>query len=303
MSQIVVGVDESQGAAHALRWAVREGELRGWTVTAVLAWGLLDQHYAPGVDRFDPAYGGDDAHEALAKIVRRAVGGDAAAGVERRVVCDLPARALLDASDGGELLVVGARGLGGFRGLLLGSVSQHCLQHARTPVAVVREQVPIASTKPERIVVAVDGSDSSHRALQWALEEARVREAGLDLVNAWSAPFIGSYFYVPVASDLELCEKTSRQILEEAMSAAGTGAAGVPVEPISAEGAPAAVILDVAQGADLIVMGSRGRSALKGMLLGSVTNQVAHHALCPVVVVPPVPDAGADPLLVRYEEA
>ena len=75
MNQVVVGVDESDGAADALRWAVREAELHGWTVTAVMAWGFLDQHHTIVGERFDPSYGGPDALDALGTIVVTAVGG------------------------------------------------------------------------------------------------------------------------------------------------------------------------------------------------------------------------------------
>ncbi|HET7720992.1 MAG TPA: universal stress protein, partial [Acidimicrobiales bacterium] len=137
MTGIVVGVDGSEGAATALRWAVEEGRIRGWPVTAVAAWALLDQRHVEPDAPFDPDYGADDAAAALAAHVSDALGPERSALVSRRTVNDLPATALLQAAEGADLLVVGARGLGGFKGLLLGSVSQHCLHHAPCPVAVV----------------------------------------------------------------------------------------------------------------------------------------------------------------------
>ena len=124
MGQITVGVDSSATAAAALRWAVLEAKLHGWSITAVLAWGFLDQQHTIIGERFDPHYGEPAALEALDEIVAGATGDESASAIARQVVCDLAARALLGASSGSELLVVGARGLGGFRGLLLGSVSR-----------------------------------------------------------------------------------------------------------------------------------------------------------------------------------
>ena len=289
MSEIVVGVDESEGAAEALRWAAREADLRGWALTAVMAWGFLDQHHPSGGESFDPRYGEKDAADALDTIVVAALGGDRAEGVKRRVVCDLPAAALLDASRGADLLAVGARGLGGFRGLLLGSVSQHCLHHATLPVAIVRrdaERVADGVERAERVVVAVDGSTVSQRALAWAAEEARLRDAALDVVNAWRAPYLATYPMVPLPLDTGPFEEASKEILETAVSSVPTDQLPAQVERISVHGGAAEVILNVAKGADLVVMGSRGLRGLEAALLGSVTNQVTHHASCPVVVIP-----------------
>lgn len=289
MSEIVVGVDESEGAAEALRWAAREADLHGWALTAVMAWGFLDQHHPSGAEPFDPGYGEKDAAGALDTIVVAALGADRADGVERRVVCDLPAAALLDASRGASLLVVGARGLGGFRGLLVGSVSQHCLHHATSPVAVVRrdpERVADGVERTERVVVGVDGSAVSRRALTWAAEEARLRNATLQVVNAWRAPYVDAYPLGPMPIDIDAFEEASKDTIEAAVSFLDPGQVPARVERISLHGGAAEVILDVSKGADLVVMGSRGLGGLKAALLGSVTNQVTHHASCPVVVIP-----------------
>lgn len=134
---IVVGVDGSDHSERALRWAADEAGRRSTPLTVVLSWGLLDQHHADGVERFDPHYTVADAQAALDAIVVRVIG-EGATTVERKVVNDLPARALLETAEHAELLVVGARGLGGFSDLLLGSVSHRCLAHAASPTIVVR---------------------------------------------------------------------------------------------------------------------------------------------------------------------
>lgn len=108
--------------------------------------------------------------------------------IERTVVNDLPVAALLDASDGADLLVVGARGLGPVRRLLLGSVSQQCLHHATCPVAIVRDGVDQNDVRVARIVVGVDGSENARHALQWALEAGRLHKASVNVVHAWTSP-------------------------------------------------------------------------------------------------------------------
>ncbi|HEX2381768.1 MAG TPA: universal stress protein [Acidimicrobiales bacterium] len=133
---VVVGVDGSDHAAKALRWAQAEADRRATDLTAVMAWGLFDQHHIEADAAFDPNYGAADARAALEHALGAALGD--ASQVKTKVVNDLPARGLVETSRTAELLVVGARGLGGFGDLLLGSVSHRCLTHAVCPTVVVR---------------------------------------------------------------------------------------------------------------------------------------------------------------------
>jgi len=253
-----------------------------------MAWGLLDQHQAnPGM-AFDPKYGAVEARAALDALVAQAIGEEAAADVEPRPVCDLPARALLEAAAGASLLVVGARGLGGFHGLLIGSVSQHCLRHASCPVAVVHRSEGAAPTGAEagRIVVGIDGSAAARRALEWALDEARARTAALDVVYAWHLPHEARVPVATLGMEPDLLEDAARVTLDEAVDGQDTGGLSSPLNRVLAYGRPTPSILERADGADLVVVGSRGRGGFSGLLLGSVSQQVAHHATCPVVVIP-----------------
>jgi nucleotide-binding universal stress UspA family protein len=290
MAQIIVGMDESEGAASALRWALEEGEGRDWKVRAVLAWSFLDQHQLQATDSFDPDYNEEAARRTLADVVCRAVGAEAAAGVDLEVVCDLPTAVLVDRSADADLLVVGARGLGGFKSLLLGSVSDQCLRHARCPVAVVRAGVEPVRHVTERIVVGVDGSPTAQRALRWAIELARPAHATVDVVHAWQPAVLGGPL-APVVVEADAVGAAAQRTLDEAI--ASIDATGVEVGRVLSCGGAAGAILDAASDADLVVVGSRGCGGFTGMLLGSVSHQVAHHAPCPVVVVPPDGERGA----------
>ena len=216
-------------------------------------------------------------------------------------MCDLPAPGLLSASEQADLLVVGARGLGGFRGLVLGSVSQQVLHHARIPLAVVRvdgadgaaDADPTGASEAgtrERVVVGVDGSDPSMAALRWALAEGAVRKAVVQVVHAWDAPVI----YGPVSgvsgSDVGVIEGGARRMVEEMVDQAEQGGSPVDVEQTAIPGGAAASLLDAAGGADLVVVGRRGMGGFGRLLLGSVSENVARHARCPVVVVPVAPE-------------
>jgi nucleotide-binding universal stress UspA family protein len=282
---IVVGADGSKSAAAAIVWAAREAQLHNWGLIAVLAWDYLDQHHANPGAPFVPTYGEADARSALDSFVDAALVGDGV-DVERRVVCDLAARALIESSRDASLLVVGSRGRGGFRSLLLGSVSQHCLHHAPCPVAVIHsnEEDPRPTDQPERIVVGLDGSDHGRRALQWAIEEARVRQGRLEVVHAWRLPYLGTLASVTI--DVNAVEGGAQHILDSALDGSDTSGLTHPVERILVSGGAAAALLHTAEGASLIVVGSRGLGGFSGLLLGSVSYQVAHHARCPVIVVP-----------------
>jgi nucleotide-binding universal stress UspA family protein len=285
MAEIVVGVDGSVHSGAALRWAAREEEMRGDALVAVLVWDLFNQHHADGTRRFDPQYGADQADAALAAAVEAVLGAEDAARVARRLVCDLPAPGLLVAAGPADLLVVGARGHGGFRGLLLGSVSQQCLHHARGPIAVVRGAGPEGGGHA-RVVVGVDGSEPSEAALRWAVADGAARKAVVQVVHAWDAPLL----YGPVAgasgSDISAVESRARRLVDDMVDRLGDAVESVEIETTVVAGGPASSLLDAAEGADLVVVGRRGLGGFGRLLLGSVSEHVARHAACPVVVVP-----------------
>jgi nucleotide-binding universal stress UspA family protein len=285
MTGIVVGVDGSEGGTIALRFAVEEGRLRGWPVTAVLAWDYLDQPRADPSVAFDPSYGESHA-AAYCEAHLAGVLGDSAAGIEKRVVNDKAAPALLDAAADAELLVVGARGLGGFKGLLLGSVSRAVVEHAPCPVAVVHapRDGEAAATDPPRVVVGTDGSADALEAMRWAADEARARGAVLQVVHSWQQPLVGGYMDGAPQFDPMEVEGYARQLLDAAVEA--LGADDLTVDPRLVTAGSAQALIDASAGAALVVAGHRGRGRLAGFLLGSTSLRVAQHAASPVVLVP-----------------
>ena len=145
-----------------------------------------------------------------------------------------------------------------------------------------------------KIVVGVDGSPGGEAALRWAVEEAKVRGAELLIVHAYETPFylVGMGEPAPVAVEPETVEDAARAVMDEVVEPVlATGTDGVTVHKAIAEGPAAAVLREAAHDADLLVVGTRGRGGFTGLLLGSVSSQVTHHAPCPVVVVPVPHDA------------
>lgn len=136
-----------------------------------------------------------------------------------------------------------------------------------------------------RIVVGVDGSDRAGRALRWALAEARLRHADLDLVHAVSEPLplADPVIFPPIP--VEDLKAGGLKVIDQAL--AGLERDGVAIERIAAVGGAARILCESAIGADLLVVGSRGLGGFRGLLVGSVTQQVVAHSPCPVVVVVP----------------
>lgn len=144
----------------------------------------------------------------------------------------------------------------------------------------------------ERIVVGIDGSDEARPALRWAAQEARVRGATLDIVLAWNDPWNYWDGVIAAPMDWPKIEEGQRKLLDDEADSVAGEFWDVDFERVIANELPAKALLDRANDAALLVVGSRGRGGFSGLLLGSVSQQVIHHATCPVVVVPHVAESG-----------
>lgn len=278
---VVVGVDGSVGAERALAWAVEEARWRRARLEVVHAWtrglgghaatasslGLLEEASQALLDR----------QVAFARTIGPGL------EIEGVLLLEPAAVALVQLSEHSELVVVGSRGHGELASLLLGSVADACVRHARSPVAVIRER-PSDGTLP--VVVGVNGSAASTRALCWAANEARLRNARLVVVHAWTPLFVGELTSVSSTPDADAAiERAAAETLTRAADHVGAPGAGPKPEPELVRGDAADALLDAATRASLLVVGSRGRSAVAGLVLGSVSTRCVHEAPCPVVVV------------------
>ena len=190
---------------------------------------------------------------------------------------------MIAASSRAGIVVIGARGHGAVSGLLLGSVSQHVGQHASCPVVVTRER---ANPHQHRIVVGVDGSPGSDKAIDFAIEIAARKEVPLVAVHGWrdrsgATTGTGSPAWSKTIERIQ----TGERLLGDALAG---WAAKYPQVEIVREAIPvhpARLLADASEHAALVVVGSRGRGGFVGLLLGSVSQSVLHHAHCPVAVV------------------
>jgi nucleotide-binding universal stress UspA family protein len=136
----------------------------------------------------------------------------------------------------------------------------------------------------ETIVVGVDGSDCSLSALRWAVQEARLRRAKIRAVHAWSFPHVSTFHEAAHVIELPLADEAAAA-LDRAVAAAHPDGPDVEIEQVVVEGPAAAMLVEAARDASLLVVGSRGLGGFTGLLLGSVSQQCAQHAACPLVII------------------
>jgi nucleotide-binding universal stress UspA family protein len=280
---ILVAVDGSPESDAAVAWSARESAVRHLPVTLM--------HVVPPWASDAPSgpmlaeWGRDNAHHVLEqarKNFESSFTGTKAPRVETKVRYGAPASTLVDAAADAHMIVVGSRGLGGVKRLLLGSVSAGVLQHARCPVVVVHHVDPPADAAGRApILLGIDGSPASEAATAFAFEEASLRGADLIALHAWSdVPVFGL-----LGADWHSYEAEGRELLAERLAGWGERYPDVHVERAVACDQPARRILEESRGAQLVVVGTHGRGNVTSMLLGSVSSAVAQSAESPVVVV------------------
>jgi nucleotide-binding universal stress UspA family protein len=288
MDEIVVGVDGSPGGRAALRWAARAA--RAWGARLVVAHAYRLPLVLTGATA-DPELFEPELHRASRALLESDLESNAEllAGMDVDSVLlsgQGAGQALIGTAAEASLLVVGARGAGGFLGLRLGSVSEHCARHATCSVVVVPErQVEGAG----RIVVGVDGSESAEAALLWAVEEARRSELLVSAVSVYEPysshhPFGADYMEVISPGAERRLRAEAEKTLERALSSVAAES-DVKIDGLVLAGPPGRVLVEAARDADLLVVGSRGLGGFAGLLLGSVSHQCLHHSSCPVAVV------------------
>jgi nucleotide-binding universal stress UspA family protein len=283
MQRIVVGVDGSPHADRALAWAVREAEKRLAAVDilhcyVVHARGVV--MYVPDQERADARL--DAIVERNLHMLDRVKWSAGVMGV-----FNAPSAGLVDAGEGADLIVVGARGAGGFPRLRLGSTGYRTAAHATAPVVVVPDGDRGALAAPTEVTVGVDGSQVARRAARWAVDEATYHDIPLTVVHAHRLPVDAA---PPDTSDDRegQAPTRAREQAEEAVRDAldGVDVSAIEVTQTVADSTPAEALLSQTGPDRLLVVGTHGRGALGRMVFGSVSHQCLHHADGPVVVVP-----------------
>jgi nucleotide-binding universal stress UspA family protein len=284
---VVAGVDGSEQSLLALDYAADEAVRRHRPLRIVT--GLLWPVFVP------PMGGGVAFDDVAIDAAQRMVDGTASRARERHAGLDVtsevilggPAAVLVGESERASVVVVGNRGHGGFASLLAGSVATQLATHAHGAVIVVRPGTNPAAATTRAVVVGVDGLERSEPALEFAFDEAASRGVPLTAVHVWAEPpRPGPDAFKPVVYDPDEARQEAARVLAEALAGLQEKYSEVPVSrELIRSTDPASHLLRASESAGLVVVGSRGRGELSGLLLGSVGQKLVHHASCPVAVV------------------
>lgn len=276
---VVVGADGSDHGKAAIRWAAGAAGAYGLPLTVLFA--RPDATAVPELV--------SDPTGVLGDAVAEAQNGHPGLEVRALQMPESPVESLLVASETADFLVLGSRGIGGFRGLLLGSTTLNVMPYAECPVVVIHShiedeqpEIPEGEGNPGQVVLGYDGSTAANRAAAFAFRHADAIGCGV----------------VVVTVDPARTEPESREVdPSAALPGSDTGAFSspvivtaeafpdVPVSFVAGIGRPAEVLISEAQGAELLVVGSRGIGGFAKLVMGSVSQKVVAHASCPVAVL------------------
>lgn len=283
---IVIGYDGSPGSQSALRWAAAQAARQLAPLRILEAFELvITTRPSPG-------------HVVPLDAVRatRQKGLEAEADsirllypdlrVETSLVGGAAPKALLDEAADARLVVLASRGLGGWSGLLVGSVAVQVTAHAQCPVVVIPHDLRVHAHEGPVVVVGVDGSKTSAKAIDFAFDQAEQIHAKVVALHAWSSPF---HTYADGQSmllfDEQKIQDEARLLVAESVAGAAADHPDVQWTTELVNGSAAQALVRRSESADLLVVGTRGRGGFTGLLLGSVSQSVLHHTESPIAVV------------------
>lgn len=285
MRRVVVGIDGTSPDIPALAVAAEEARRRRAHLDVVTSWTYppisAEERRLTTARQVE-----DDAASSAARVIDEVLGGhdldDPPVGLS--VVEGAPAKVLVAAAQDSDLLVVGRRDHARMRHLLLGSVADQCVRHAPCPTMVVPRSDEDGGDPSGPIIVGIDGSPTSLRALVWAIEQARLTGCAVRAVYCFQEA-------IPAAPELAVSlpspdelERRARRELDAWLDPAEV-ADEVDVDGVVRWGDAPSVLAEEAAGARMVVVGSRGRGGFAGLLLGSVSRRMVHVAPVPVVVI------------------
>ncbi|MFQ6170501.1 universal stress protein [Oryzobacter sp. R7] len=282
-SRVVVGVDGSALGAAAVSHAARVASARGLDLVVLHAFAadLPILGFGGGADRAEVDR---LAKRLLDDGVARAHAVDPSLTVTTLVRDGFASQALVDASRTAALVVVGAMGHGVLSRASVGAVAMQVVTHARCPVLVVGHESAPAAQEGGRVVVGVDGSKPSLKALAAAFDEAALRRASLEIVHVWQ-PRGAADPTLSAESSWSKYEADLEASVERALASRRAERPGVKVGLEVVRGEPGKALVDHSEGAELLVVGSRGSGGFEGLHVGSTALQLMGRSHAPILVV------------------
>jgi nucleotide-binding universal stress UspA family protein len=279
---IYVGLDGAWRDTGALEWALQESLLRNLPLRAVHV--IEDKlRHAP---YWEPAVIDDAAMDLVQEVQQQMDDGDGVLDHEADIVLGKPAATLAGVARQSQMLVVGRRGMGSFKRLLIGSTSEAVANQASVPVVVVPDGwKPSDHTGP--VLVALDDSGESDTAIQFAVAAATERHTRLRMVHIWDLPSVYRWDSMTIDGlGVEWAESAQRHI-EAIADQWRHKYPELGIEVDVTRGHPVEGVIAAAESAEaqLLVVGGHHRHRLAAVLLGSVSRGVLQHATCPVAVV------------------
>ncbi len=280
---VVVGADGSEHCLAAVRWAADTAAAYDLPLTVLCA--RPDAMAKPTLV--------SEPTGVLAEGVEAARSQQPGLRIRALQMPDAPVQSLLAAGENADVIVLGSRGVGGFRGLLLGSTTMHVAPYAQCPVVVVHSDVesrtPFEDTdgiagNPGQVVLGYDGSPASNRAAAFAFRHAQAIGTGVVAVSV--EPSRGE----PETEEIDPENATpgsDTSAFHSPVIVTASAFPDVPVSFVAGTGRPAEVMLSEAVGAELLVVGSRGSGGFAGLIIGSVSQKLLAYASCPVAVLHP----------------
>ncbi|MFE0916537.1 universal stress protein [Streptomyces nigra] len=285
---VVVGVDGSPSSLAAVEAAAREARAHGVGLRVVHAFGRPPAHIPAGGRPWEPSSAAGVPQlidGTLGEAEQRARATAPGVPVEHEVVFGDPVEVLEIESRTASLLVLGSRGQGRFGALRVGSTTGHLAAHVSCPVLVMRDD-PHPSGP---VLLAVDGSPAARGAVEFAFSQASRHGRALVALHVWSTRTERAYASPAdppfVTYDEGRLRDEEERVLAEALGGLGDRYPDVPVERRLVRGRVRHTLIEAGADAGLLVVGARGRGGFAGLLLGSVSQAVLHHAPCPVAVV------------------
>ncbi|WGW12671.1 universal stress protein [Saxibacter everestensis] len=324
---ILVGIDGSDAAQHALEWAITEAASLGWPIRLVGAYSIpsvastaIDVSYVPIDD--------ETIRNGVQSVLREAAEQVRAGGIEVEALIEVgdAAGVLVEQSKSAGLAVVGSRGRGGFAGRMLGNVSSALPAHSSCPTAIIplnwkpderreaRERSSaIAVSWSDESAAPAEGSDDDHLldfsgyivvgvdalgrqspSLWTAASVAARKRMPLMLIGVLTTSVVGPE-WLPARADMERYQHECTEGLDRCVASLKEKHPELDAHWQLFDGSPAEVLVRASETAEMLVVGSRGRGGFTGLLLGSTSQAVLHHSKCPTVVVHVTKESEAHP--------